>query len=80
MGKPSAEFFRLALEDMDASPQETAMIGDDILTDVGGAQKMGMSGILVKTGKYREEMAKSSEVKPDLVLDSIARLPEHLKA
>jgi ribonucleotide monophosphatase NagD (HAD superfamily) len=56
------------------------MIGDDILTDVGGAQKMGMSGILVKTGKYREEMAKSLEVKPDLVLDSIARLPEHLKA
>ena len=65
---------------MDASPQETAIIGDDILTDVGGAQKMGMSGILVKTGKYREEMAKSLEVKPDLVLDSIARLPEHLKA
>jgi HAD superfamily hydrolase (TIGR01458 family) len=80
MGKPSAEFFRLALEDMDASPRETAMIGDDIHTDVGGAQKIGMSGILVKTGKYREDTAKSSGVRPDLVLDSIARLPEHLKA
>jgi HAD superfamily hydrolase (TIGR01458 family) len=80
MGKPSAEFFRLALEDMDASPRETAMIGDDIRTDIAGAQKMGMSGILVRTGKYREDTAKSSEVRPELVLDSIARLPEHLKA
>jgi HAD superfamily hydrolase (TIGR01458 family) len=79
MGKPSAEFFRLALEDMDASPRETAMIGDDIRTDVGGAQKMGMFGILVKTGKYREDTARSSRVTPDLVLDSIARLPEHLR-
>ena len=32
-----------------------AMIGDDIHTDVHGAQEMGMQGILVKTGKYREE-------------------------
>jgi HAD superfamily hydrolase (TIGR01458 family) len=79
MGKPSAEFFRLALEDMDASPQETVMIGDDIHTDVGGAQEMGMSGILVRTGKYSEDTAKSSRVTPDMVLDSIARLPEQLK-
>jgi HAD superfamily hydrolase (TIGR01458 family) len=78
MGKPSADFFRMALEDMDASPHQTAMIGDDIRSDVGGAQEMGMSGILVKTGKYREDTARSSGVRPDLVLDSIARLPEHL--
>jgi HAD superfamily hydrolase (TIGR01458 family) len=80
MGKPSAEFFRLALEDMDATPQETAMIGDDVYTDVDGAQRMGMFGILVKTGKYREDTAKRSRITPDLVLDSIARLPKHLKA
>jgi HAD superfamily hydrolase (TIGR01458 family) len=79
MGKPSAEFFRLALEDMGASPREAAMIGDDIYTDVEGAQKMGISGVLVKTGKYREDVAKSSGVRPDLVLDSIAQLPEHLQ-
>jgi len=78
MGKPSAEFFRMALEDMDASPHETAMIGDDIRTDVGGAQELGLYGILVKTGKYREDIARSSGVRPELVLDSIARLPEHL--
>ena len=80
MGKPSPEFFRMALKDMGSSPDQTAMIGDDVLTDVAGAQKLGMQGILVKTGKYREDLAKSSGVKPDLVLDSIAELKNYLKA
>lgn len=29
------------------------MIGDDIVTDVGGAQACGIRGIQVRTGKYR---------------------------
>jgi HAD superfamily hydrolase (TIGR01458 family) len=79
MGKPSPEFFRLALNDVGASPEDAAMIGDDIMTDVGGAQRLGMKGILVKTGKYREDLAKSSGVTPDLTLESIASLAEHLR-
>jgi ribonucleotide monophosphatase NagD (HAD superfamily) len=54
------------------------MIGDDILTDVLGAQEMGMQGILVKTGKYREENAKNTGVKPDMVLESLADLADHI--
>jgi HAD superfamily hydrolase (TIGR01458 family) len=78
MGKPSREFFDMALKDMGAEPEEAAMIGDDILTDVSGAQAMGMQGILVKTGKYREDLARSSGVTPDIVLESLAHLLEHL--
>ncbi len=74
MGKPSRNFFQLALTDLGIKPKDAAMIGDDILTDVHGAQEMGMRGILVKTGKYREEIAKSSGVKPDMVLESLADL------
>jgi len=48
------------------------------LTDVLGAQEMGMQGILVKTGKYQEEIAKSTGVMPDMVLESLADLAEHL--
>ena len=32
---------------------QTVMVGDDIENDVGGAQKCGMRGVLVRTGKYR---------------------------
>jgi HAD superfamily hydrolase (TIGR01458 family) len=78
MGKPSPEFFHLALKDLNKRPEEAAMIGDDILTDVLGAQAIGMHGILVKTGKYREDLAQSSGVAPDMVLESLAGLFEHL--
>lgn len=29
------------------------MIGDDIVNDVGGAQRCGMRALQVRTGKYR---------------------------
>ncbi len=78
MGKPSPEFFRMALSDLEVRPEMASMVGDDILTDVQGAQNMGMKGILVKTGKYREDLAASSGVTPDLVLESLARLADNL--
>jgi len=74
MGKPSRQFFELALKDLDKRPKDVAMIGDDILTDVRGAQEMGMKGILVKTGKYRADLAERSKVTPDLTLESLADL------
>ncbi len=74
MGKPSRRFFELALEDMHLHPEDAFMIGDDILTDVGGAQAAGITGILVRTGKFRENVLRNSPVRPDKVIDSIADL------
>ncbi len=79
MGKPSPEFFAAALSRIGLNPGEVAMIGDDIDTDIGAAQEQGMTGILVKTGKYRESYVQASMIKPDLVLDSIANLRGLLK-
>jgi HAD superfamily hydrolase (TIGR01458 family) len=78
MGKPSSQFFKMALDDLGVSPEDAAMIGDDIETDVHGAATMGMKGILVKTGKYREDLAKNSGVTPYMTLESLAGLAEHL--
>jgi HAD superfamily hydrolase (TIGR01458 family) len=75
VGKPERAFFRLALEDMGLEPHEVAMVGDDAEADVAGAQAAGLTGILVQTGKYRQE----SEGTPDLVLDSVAGLPQALE-
>jgi ribonucleotide monophosphatase NagD (HAD superfamily) len=55
-----------------------AMIGDDISSDILGAQSCGMRGILVKTGKYREDEVGRSTVQPDLIIDSLAALPSYL--
>lgn len=78
IGKPSADFFQIALDDMGLKSSEVAMIGDDIDVDIGGSQQIGLTGILVKTGKYRQSYAAASHVKPDLLIDSIADLPKLL--
>ncbi|MES1986629.1 MAG: TIGR01458 family HAD-type hydrolase [Pseudomonadota bacterium] len=78
IGKPSADFFQIALDDMGLKSSEVAMIGDDIDVDVGGSQQIGLTGILVRTGKYRQNYADASHVKPDLLIDSIADLPKLL--
>lgn len=78
IGKPTPEFFELGLASLGLEADEVAMIGDDIDSDVGGGQAAGLAGILVKTGKYREEYAEASEVEPDAVIDSIADLPKWL--
>jgi ribonucleotide monophosphatase NagD (HAD superfamily) len=74
MGKPSRAFFEMALRDMDLRPEETAMIGDDIITDIAGARKAGMKAVLVKTGKYREEAVRGAPVQPTKIIDSIASI------
>ena len=40
-----------------------------------GSRPIGLAGILVKTGKYREANTNESEVNPDAIIDSIADLP-----
>ncbi|WP_321530254.1 TIGR01458 family HAD-type hydrolase [uncultured Desulfuromonas sp.] len=54
IGKPSRDFFELALQSLQLSASNVAMIGDDIETDIGGGKAVGLHGILVKTGKYRQ--------------------------
>jgi len=75
VGKPEPAFFRLALDSMGLPAEQTVMIGDDILSDVGGAQRAGLRGVLTRTGKYRPEHAARAPVTPDLIVDSIADVP-----
>jgi HAD superfamily hydrolase (TIGR01458 family) len=77
LGKPSGPYFAAALEALDADPENTWMIGDDVDADVGGAHAFGLRTALVRTGKFRGDM-QGWTVAPDVVLDSIAELPEFL--
>lgn len=78
LGKPAPSFFRLAVNDLGFSPAQVAMVGDDIDTDVAGAQRAGLVGVLVRTGKFRPDDL-NGPVRPDLVLDSVADLIWALK-
>ncbi|MDZ7766376.1 MAG: HAD-IIA family hydrolase [Melioribacteraceae bacterium] len=66
IGKPSKIYFDSALNLIDSSIEEPfIMIGDDIETDIGAAQKYGGTGILVYTGKTQYPLPKESKIKPD---------------
>lgn len=78
MGKPSAAFFELALGELGVSADHAAMVGDDVEADVAGAMDAGLAGILVTTGKYREDLVRESGIEPTAVADSIADVPRLL--
>ncbi|HWG54890.1 MAG TPA: TIGR01458 family HAD-type hydrolase [Gaiellaceae bacterium] len=76
VGKPSASCFAAALEALDAEPELTWMVTDDLEQDVRGAQLFGMKTLLLRTGKFRPEDLEHTAALPDAVLSSIAHVPE----
>ncbi len=79
LGKPDRAFFEQALLAIGATADEAIMVGDDIENDVGGAQRAGLRGILVYTGKHRADSPLLERVHPDAMLPSIAELPRWIE-
>ena len=78
VGKPSRDFFAMALADLELPPEAVVMVGDDIEADIGGALKAGLAAVQVKTGKYRPQDDDHQTIKPTERIDSIADLPAWL--
>ncbi|KAM5321479.1 phospholysine phosphohistidine inorganic pyrophosphate phosphatase isoform 3-T3 [Glossophaga mutica] len=72
VGKPSPGFFKSALQEMGVEAHQAVMIGDDIVGDVGGAQRCGMRALQVRTGKFRPSDEHHPEVKADGHVDNLA--------
>jgi HAD superfamily hydrolase (TIGR01458 family) len=79
-GKPTPKYFEAALELLGVPAERVAMVGDDVENDVIGAQAIGITGVLVRTGKFRpEDLEREGEV-PDHVIGSVADLTALLQA
>ena len=52
------------------------MVGDDVVSDVAGAQAAGIRGALVRSGKYTPADETHPLVRPDIVVDNLAQLVE----
>lgn len=76
MGKPSETFFKIALQSLQCAPNEAVVIGDDITSDIVGAQTMEMRSILVKTGKFKPSQLENPVAKPTWVLESVSELTQ----
>ncbi len=75
VGKPSAAYFEAALAALGVAAEDAVMVGDDVESDVAAARRLGLRGVLVRTGKFREDDLAAVDPKPNAVLDSVADLP-----
>jgi HAD superfamily hydrolase (TIGR01450 family) len=80
VGKPAPAGFEAAAARLGVEPDEMYMVGDDLHNDVLAAQVVGMTGVLVRTGKFRPETldrwaANEFSMQPNHVIDSVADLP-----
>ncbi|MBE8474489.1 TIGR01458 family HAD-type hydrolase [Streptomyces justiciae] len=79
-GKPSRAFFASALARLGVGADEAVMVGDDVESDVLAAQAAGVTGVLVRTGKFLPETLRDASGTPDHVIDSFADVPGLLRA
>ena len=66
------------LSDLEATAAATAMVCDDVESDIGGASRADLAAILVRTGKDREPQMRESGIGPPSVVESIADVPSLL--
>ncbi|MFN8227439.1 MAG: HAD-IIA family hydrolase [Mycobacterium sp.] len=83
VGKPAPAGFLASAVRLGVEPDEMYMVGDDLNNDVIAGQVVGMTGVLVRTGKFRQDTldrwaADEFAMQPNHVIDSIADLPELL--
>ena len=74
IGKPEAMMPQLAMNKYGFSPEETAVFGDRIYTDVKSGLKAGVTSVLVMSGETTYEVLEASDVKPHMVLKDCSEI------
>ncbi len=74
IGKPSALMPQLAMEKCGFDPEQTAVIGDRIYTDIKSGLNAGALTVLVLSGETTEEILQASADKPHLVLKDCSEM------
>lgn len=77
IGKPSKIYFDSALKLINSSLDKPfIMIGDDVETDIGAAQNVGGTGILMYTGKTEYPLPNDFHIKPNYEAKSLEKAKE----
>jgi HAD superfamily hydrolase (TIGR01458 family) len=80
IGKPSPVYFQSALHVIGFNKDtEFLMIGDDLETDITGAQNCGGKGLLIYTGKTKFPLSSDATPKPDYEAQNLTEAIELIK-
>ncbi len=71
VGKPEPIIIEQSLQMLGARPEETAILGDRLETDILGGHRAGITTIMVLTGISTAEEALAYEAPPDFIYDDL---------
>ncbi len=75
IGKPGPLIFQMAMAKLGSTPQNTAMVGDRLETDIAGGKAAGIQTILVLSGiSQLDDVAKANGLQPDLIFEDIREI------
>ena len=76
--KPHSIMFLLALNKLRLKPEEVIMVGDSLISDIGGANSVGIPTALIKKGRFYKQSEESYQ-KPNIVIKEIPEILDILK-
>jgi len=79
LGKPDPWMLHGLLERTGLQPEQLAMVGDRLHTDMAMANYVGALGVLVLTGEATADEAAAHQPPPDLVVKNLAEFGEQLR-
>ena len=80
LGKPDPNMLTGVQSRYGVKPEQVAMVGDRIYTDIEMAHNAGAFGVLVLSGETTLQIADEAPRQPDLIADNISVLGELLRA
>lgn len=80
IGKPFPTMVRAALARTGTAPQETAMVGDRLITDIKMAVDGGLISVLLLSGVTHWEDLDRSDIHPDYIFNGIGEFTDELMA
>ena len=77
-GKPSKHTLDYMIKETGYEPEEIAIVGDRLYTDIAVADQSNVTSILVLSGESTGEDIRTSKVKPDSIFEDLSGITELL--
>lgn len=77
-GKPSKHTLDYIIQETGYEPDEIAIVGDRLYTDIAVADQSDVTSILVLSGESTREDIKTSDVKPNVILEDLSEITKML--
>jgi len=78
--KPHPSIFQAALSALNVQPHQTVFVGDNLVADVLGSQRMGMKAVWRKVAHHHYSQATQESILPDATITDFTQLFPHLDA